>query len=44
MEKNIVKLLNLLHAIIEKKNVTEENRIKIIAVLTVALNNIRKIK
>jgi len=44
MEKNIVKLLNLLHAIIEKKNVTEENRIKIMAVLTVALNNIRKIK
>jgi|LWDU01.1.fsa_nt_gi hypothetical protein len=44
MDKNIVKLLNLLNAIIEKKNVNEENKIKIMEVLKVALNNIRKIK
>jgi hypothetical protein len=44
MDKNIVKLLNLLSASIEKKNENGKNEIKIMGVLTVALNNIRKIK
>ena len=44
MDKNIVKLLNILNAVIEKKNVDSKTTKRIIEILTVAVNNIRKIK